>query len=78
MHSFNSAKVFGNRRAYEAGQRAASFGAGLLGRLTGRTDVATRLPGPLSAWTGTRDAPLPPPESFRQWWAREKSHGGTT
>src|SRR4029450_9066131 len=30
------------------------------------------LPPPLSAWTGTRDAPLPPTQTFRDWWARCK------
>ncbi|NAS25029.1 DUF3390 domain-containing protein [Herbidospora sp. NEAU-GS84] len=36
--------------------------------------VPKRLPGPLSAWTDTRDMPEIPAESFRDWWIRE---GGT-
>ena len=51
-------------------QRAASASRVLIGR-SGRI---RRLPPPLSGWTKTRDAPAPPPESFRAWWAR--THGG--
>jgi L-lactate dehydrogenase complex protein LldF len=31
------------------------------------------LPPPLSAWTSSRDAPVPPPETFRAWWARTRA-----
>ncbi|MEV6601797.1 lactate utilization protein B [Actinoplanes sp. NPDC051346] len=44
---------------YARAQRAAK----LSGRLT-------RLPPPLSGWTASRDLPEPPPETFRDWWAR--------
>ena len=31
------------------------------------------LPPPLSAWTASRDAPVPPEETFRQWWRRTRT-----
>ncbi|MFD8410596.1 lactate utilization protein B [Streptomyces sp. NPDC059650] len=31
-----------------------------------------RLPGPGRAWTDSRELPQPPPEPFRDWWARER------
>ena len=46
--------------------RAARVGRAL-GRKRGRIST---LPPPLSAWTATRDAPVPPPETFREWWLR--------
>jgi L-lactate dehydrogenase complex protein LldF len=48
----------------------ASRAARLLGRASGRISA---LPPPLSAWTASRDAPRPPAETFREWWARERS-----
>ncbi|HKB29405.1 MAG TPA: LutB/LldF family L-lactate oxidation iron-sulfur protein [Streptosporangiaceae bacterium] len=50
---------------------AAAQGAGKLGRALGRRGRISRLPPPLSAWTGARDAPVPPAQTFRQWWRRE-------
>jgi L-lactate dehydrogenase complex protein LldF len=40
------------------------------GRLLGRRGRISTLPPPLSAWTATRDVPVPPPETFREWWRR--------
>jgi L-lactate dehydrogenase complex protein LldF len=45
--------------------RSARLGR-ILGRRHGRIH---RLPPPLSAWTASRDAPRPPAQSFRDWWA---------
>jgi L-lactate dehydrogenase complex protein LldF len=66
-----SGYVLRSPRRLAAAQRVAS-----LGRLVvGRSGRIRRLPPPLSAWTDTRDAPAPPPESFRAWWARNRGAG---
>jgi len=44
--------------------------ASLSGRMFWRRGLIGRLPPPLSRWTDARDAPAPPRESFRAWWAR--------
>jgi L-lactate dehydrogenase complex protein LldF len=36
-----------------------------------------RFPGPAGAWTGTRDIPAVPAESFRDWWQRTRGTDGT-
>ena len=45
---------------------------GRAGRLfAGRGDRISRLPGPLAAWTASRDLPCPPRQTFRDWWRTE-------
>ncbi|HET7397914.1 MAG TPA: LutB/LldF family L-lactate oxidation iron-sulfur protein [Intrasporangium sp.] len=43
-----------------------------VGRLLGGRPSLGRLPWPLSAWSDARDAPAPPKETFRQWWAANR------
>ena len=49
---------------YAAAQRTSR-----VGRALGRRGRIRRLPPPLSAWTTARDAPAPPAQTFREWWA---------
>jgi L-lactate dehydrogenase complex protein LldF len=56
---------------FAAAEKASRAGR-LLGRAAGRIST---LPPPLSAWTTSRDAPRPPAETFREWWARERGTG---
>jgi L-lactate dehydrogenase complex protein LldF len=58
------ARVFGNRRLYEAAQRAGRFGQWPLVR----RGTISRLPGPLAGWTAARDLKPVPSQSFRDWW----------
>ncbi len=58
-----------------AAARVMGVGAGVAGRLLtrrlpGGRRAITWLPGPGGRWTGARDLPLPPAESFRAWWRR--------
>ncbi len=47
---------------------------GHAGRLLGRRyDRIRHLPGPLAAWTSSRDLPRPPRQTFRDWWKAERS-----
>ena len=62
--------------------RAASWVLARASRLTGVQRLASRLrrliprraPGPLAAWTDTRDVPPVPKEPFRDWW--DRTEGG--
>ena len=60
------ARVFANRRLYEAAQRGGRLGQWPLVRDGG----IHRLPGPLAGWTSMRDLPSLPRQSFRDWWRR--------
>ena len=57
------AGVFGDRKRYERAQSLARAGRSPLGR-----GLAKRLPGPLAAWTSSRELPEVPEQTFRQWW----------
>jgi L-lactate dehydrogenase complex protein LldF len=61
-----AAWTLGSPRRLRTAQRMASASR----RIVGRKGRIRRLPGPLKAWTATRDAPAPPSESFRAWWSR--------
>ncbi|WP_179519348.1 lactate utilization protein B [Nocardioides perillae] len=68
---------FSDARRLAWAERASGVAGRVLTRL-GRTTLpggrraAGRLPGPGAAWTGARDLPAPPRESFRAWWARTR------
>jgi L-lactate dehydrogenase complex protein LldF len=67
-----SAYVLASAARLSAAQRVASLSR----HVAGRKGRIRRLPPPLSAWTDTRDAPAPPPESFRAWWTRTRGNAG--
>jgi L-lactate dehydrogenase complex protein LldF len=51
---------------------AAAQQASAAGRLLARRGQIRHLPPPLAGWTAARDAPAPPPMTFRQWWRRRE------
>jgi len=61
------ARMMSSRKAYENAGSMASFGANLLGFLSGGTIRA--LPPPFNAWTRSRDFPAFARRSFRTQWA---------
>jgi L-lactate dehydrogenase complex protein LldF len=65
-----AAAVMNDRRRWTLALRAGRLGR-LMGRLPGSGGKIGFLPPPLGKWTRTRDLPLPPQETFRDWWVRE-------
>ncbi len=60
--------MFSDHRRLERAQKLSALGGKVLGR-SGRTTLR-QLPWPASSWSDSRDAPVPPTESFRSWWRR--------
>ena len=58
--------VFGGATRMRLAQGAARIGQ----KLFAREGVIEKLPGPLAAWSASRDFPAIPAESFRDWWKR--------
>ena len=55
------ARLFSDRRAYEAAQRAAKLGRGPLAGAAMRP------------WTRSRELPEVPAQTFRDWWREQRT-----
>lgn len=64
--------MFDDHRRLEAAQKAATTSHRFF---RGRSMIGA-LPWPLSGWGAARDTPVPPAESFRDWW-RDRQKGET-
>ena len=64
--------VMADHRRLMAVQAGAKATGGVLGRIT---DHLGPLPWPLSKWTNSRDVPMPPTKTFRDWWDDEHEDG---
>jgi L-lactate dehydrogenase complex protein LldF len=60
------ARLFATRAGYERSQRLGRLGQGPL--VNRRRGAIERLPGPLGAWTATRDMVPVAAQTFREWW----------
>ncbi|MGV9825290.1 LutB/LldF family L-lactate oxidation iron-sulfur protein [Gordonia sp. NPDC003429] len=62
--------VFGDHRRLEAAQKAATTSH----RFFGARRTLGALPWPMTPWSSARDTPVPPAETFRDWWKRERGN----
>jgi len=65
--------VMRDRKRYATALRAARRGGAPLRMAASRRGTLRRLPWPLSAWTASRDLPVPPKQTFREWWDKHVS-----
>ena len=63
-------KIFADHRRLEAAQKAATTSH----RFFGNRRMLGALPWPMSPWSSARDTPVPPAETFREWWKRERDN----
>jgi L-lactate dehydrogenase complex protein LldF len=62
--------ALGGRRRFEFVEGVASVASKVIS-----TDHLGPMPWPASPWTRARDLPMPPQESFRQWWSKNRGEG---
>lgn len=65
----------GRPRRLATAQRVVGVASRLLGKRS--TIGPLPIPGPAARWSGARDLPVPPRESFRAWWARTRADAST-
>ncbi len=75
-HTIDAETVAMKAALWMFGSQSRIGAAQALGRIAQRAiahdGVISRLPGPLSGWTDTRDFPALPAQSFRAWWERRE------
>ncbi|MFW0792513.1 LutB/LldF family L-lactate oxidation iron-sulfur protein [Gordonia sp. CPCC 205515] len=66
--------LFDDHRRLEKAQKAAEFSNRFFGN---RTTIGA-LPWPMTGWASARDTPVPPAQTFRDWWKKERGQQDST